>query len=152
MARRGPVRIPDLEDEPERDLSNETPAEVVLPPADVLNAGLQKFYELAKLHWPNKDQSVSFDYKNERMLRVTLGLVYSAMKSKDVIRCLLLVSVLMGGCTYVQSYTIEPSPAVAPELSSRVREIETVADVLRRQRALRVLERQMLLERRGMVP
>jgi hypothetical protein len=83
MAKRGTVRIPDLEDEPEREAVDETPSEVVLPAPWVLDAGIKKFYELANLHWPKKDQSVSFDMRNEKQLRITLGLVYAAMRQQD---------------------------------------------------------------------
>lgn len=83
MARRGPVRVPDLEDDPRREHVDDTPTEVVLPPPPVIDAGVKKFYELANLHWPKKDQSISFDMRNQQMLRVVLGMVYTAMRARD---------------------------------------------------------------------
>lgn len=92
MARgRGPIHAPSPTREdiaaafagPEIDTSE--PDDVVLPPPDIIEAGVKKFQELANLHWPSgKDgyQSISFDSRNLHMLRITIGLVYMAMNDR----------------------------------------------------------------------
>lgn len=63
-------------------LDSGEPDEVNLPPRVVLDAGVAKFAELAKLHWPSKEDGfklTSFDFKNAQQIRMTLGLVYLAM-------------------------------------------------------------------------
>jgi hypothetical protein len=64
------------------------PVDVVLPPHAVIEAGMHKFEELARLHWPSSEPGVgfkssSFTITNGRQLRMTLGLVYMAMKEAE---------------------------------------------------------------------
>jgi hypothetical protein len=52
----------------------------------VIDAGMLKFTELARLHWPASAggfKLTSFDIRNDRQLRMTLGLVYMAMQLAD---------------------------------------------------------------------
>lgn len=57
--------------------------EIVLPNKDILDAGLAKFTELCQLNWPNSSGTfglVQFDVRNPQHMRITLGLVYMAMR------------------------------------------------------------------------
>ncbi len=60
--------------------------DVRLPDKAIIDAGVAKFLEYANLHWPlgrptadEKFKLISFDYRNDYHLRVTLGMVYLAM-------------------------------------------------------------------------
>jgi hypothetical protein len=84
MSRKGPIRIPDAEAEPgPPDLGE--PVTVELPSRHVLDAGVTKFYEMLRLHWPGREAGISkaFDITNERQLRMALGLTYMAMCDAD---------------------------------------------------------------------
>lgn len=81
--KRGPIKIPDFEDDPRTHVDIEPLREVLLPPKEVLDAGVAKFYELVKLNWPNSAngfQLVQFDLRNEQQIRITLGAVFMAMR------------------------------------------------------------------------
>lgn len=90
MARKGPIRVPQFDpDEPEP-MPDLGVTEVMLPAAAIIDAGVEKFLELAKLYWPAKDgfKLTSFDMRNDRQLRMALGLVYMAMlEVSDAARC-----------------------------------------------------------------
>jgi hypothetical protein len=82
--RKGPLLIPDSEDDPATPAFGE-PEPVVLPPRAVIDAGVAKFQEMLRLHWPARESGVSraFDVTNERQLRMALGLTYMAMREAD---------------------------------------------------------------------
>jgi hypothetical protein len=82
--RKGPLRIPDAEEE-QPALDPGEPATVELPPRHVLDAGIARFGEMMRLHWPSRESGVSkaFDVTNERQLRMALGLTYMAMRDAD---------------------------------------------------------------------
>jgi hypothetical protein len=79
--RKGPIRFPDAEDEPTAPDLGE-PATVELPPRYVIDAGVEKFMQMLRLHWPGREGGISksFDVTNERQLRMALGLTYMAMR------------------------------------------------------------------------
>jgi hypothetical protein len=86
--KRGPIRVP--QDDPSSPYAkfddNDKPEEVTLPPGTVIDVGVAKFLEMAGLHWPNQEggfKLTSFDIRNDRQLRMTLGLVYIAMLEAD---------------------------------------------------------------------
>lgn len=85
MPRKGPIRLPNLTAEEENRVEiRETTID--LPPWPVIDAGIAKFEEMAKLHWPAPEggfKLVSFDIRNNQQLRMTLGLVYMAMRKMD---------------------------------------------------------------------
>jgi hypothetical protein len=55
-----------------------------LPPPLVLQAGVGKFLELAKIGWPGKDDAfLAFDYTNAYHLSIVLGLTYNEMRKLD---------------------------------------------------------------------
>lgn len=87
MAKRGPITVPDFDpEEASRGPAPPATQDVILPCKPVLDAGVEKFTELARLHWPSQDggfKLTSFDMTNDRMLRITLGLVYQAMRRED---------------------------------------------------------------------
>jgi hypothetical protein len=65
---------------------DDEPSEVVLPKPTIIDAGMAKFHELARQHWPAKEggfKLTSFDMRNDRQLRYTLGLVFMAMKGAE---------------------------------------------------------------------
>jgi hypothetical protein len=82
--RKGPLTIPDAEEETVAAVPGE-PDAVLLPPKHVVDAGIAEFMRLARLHWPARESGVSiaFDLKNERQLFYTLGLTYMAMREAD---------------------------------------------------------------------
>jgi hypothetical protein len=88
--RKGPIKVVMPAEEAALE-THESPAEVTtLPDKAVLDAGVAKFMEYANLHWPQsfkvegaEFKLTSFDYKNDYHLRVTLGMVYMAMKNAD---------------------------------------------------------------------
>jgi hypothetical protein len=90
MRKRGPIGVV-LPPEDAAAEVHESPAEITtLPDKAVLDAGVRKFMEYAGLHWPATVKIegadfklTSFDYKNDYHLRVTLGMVYMAMKNAD---------------------------------------------------------------------
>lgn len=89
--RKGPIKVSlPADDEAPADAPHPMPAEVMeLPDTAILNAGLAKFQEYAALHWPvaGKDAAdfklTSFDHRNSYHLRVTLGMVYLAMRKAE---------------------------------------------------------------------
>lgn len=89
MPRRGPIRIPDdhdLRDEPQT-VRDDIPNEVKLPDKRIIDAGMAKFLEMARLHWPNAEggfKTVSFDIRNDRQLRMTLALAFMAMLAESI--------------------------------------------------------------------
>jgi hypothetical protein len=87
---RVPVRVPaeitDLTDPYLQNFNEEKPDDILLPPPAVIEAGLRKFLEMAALHWPHQQggfKLTSFDIRNDRQLRMTLGLAYMAMKEEE---------------------------------------------------------------------
>ena len=84
MPKIGPVRIPDPQPQKRKHrFKPKDPEDVILPPRQVLEAGLAKFKEMAGLHWPSKDGSYAFDVKNAGQMMITLGLVYMSMKDAE---------------------------------------------------------------------
>jgi len=84
--RRPPIRMPDREEDLPREVYEEAPSEIILPPPPVIDAGAAKFQELAKLHWPSQEggfKLTGFDMRNDRQLRIMLGLVYMAMREAE---------------------------------------------------------------------
>lgn len=84
--RKGPLRVPGIDPDLQINQQTLTDETVDLPPADVIDAGMLKFTELARLHWPASAggfKLTSFDIRNDRQLRMTLGLVYMAMQLAD---------------------------------------------------------------------
>lgn len=82
MARRGPIKIPDDLFEEPKEVRDDIPNEVRLPDKRIIDAGMAKFLEMARLHWPNAEggfKTVSFDIRNDRQLRMTLALAFMAM-------------------------------------------------------------------------
>ncbi|HEY2105075.1 MAG TPA: hypothetical protein VGH29_04790 [Candidatus Binataceae bacterium] len=81
---RDPIRLPPVEDEPALPDPGE-PATVELPPRHVIDAGVVKFMQMLRLHWPGREGGVSksFDVTNERQLRMALGLTYMAMREAE---------------------------------------------------------------------
>lgn len=91
MSRQGPIRFvlppeePVAPGEPVRDDVDE----IAMPEMAVLKAGIAKFREYANLHWPRAGKPgeefklQSFDPGNDYHLRVTLGMVYLAMKAAE---------------------------------------------------------------------
>ena len=88
-SRRGPIKVVMPAEEVEEAQYNDLKNQILdMPPSEVLTAGVKKFMEYANLHWPAPSKSddfklTSFDYKNDYHLRVTLGMVYMAMKDAD---------------------------------------------------------------------
>lgn len=84
--RKGPIHIPDDEPQGVTIITPVDDAPIDLPPKAVIDAGVAKFLELAKLNWPSQEggfKLISFDMRNDRQLRVTLGLVFMAMREKE---------------------------------------------------------------------
>lgn len=83
--RKGPIKIPDDEDSYGDVQVNDVPADVLMPPLHVLDAGVLEFRRWLRFHWPAQTAGVSkaFDITNERELRYALGLTYKAMKLAD---------------------------------------------------------------------
>jgi hypothetical protein len=60
-----------------------------LAPSDqIIKAGVARFREYANRHWPTKQRNgdfklESFDHKNDEHLRLTLCMVYMAMRDSD---------------------------------------------------------------------
>jgi hypothetical protein len=81
--RRGQFRLPDPDPDPLETKVVDDPEDVLLPSRPVLDAGMQKFAELAALHWPKSGGSISFDVKDQPRLMMTLGLVFLAMKQAE---------------------------------------------------------------------
>jgi hypothetical protein len=88
VSKRGPIKVMMAPEETRVVADTDLNQVLDLPPPEVLAAGVKKFLEYANLHWPTPSKDgdfklTSFDYKNEYHLRVTLGLVYMAMKDAD---------------------------------------------------------------------
>ncbi len=90
--KRGPIKVVVEDERHHHDppASVEEPETVTLPTRAVIDAGVAKFMEYANLHWPlarpTADEAFklqSFDYRNTYHLRVTLGMVYQAMREAD---------------------------------------------------------------------
>jgi len=81
--RRGQFRLPDPDPDPLETKVVDDPEDVLLPSRPVLDAGMQKFAELVKLHWPHRDGHVAFDIKDQSRLMMTLGLCYLTMRQEE---------------------------------------------------------------------
>jgi hypothetical protein len=62
--------------------------EALAPNDAIIKAGVARFREYANRHWPTKQRNgdfklESFDHKNEEHLRLTLCMVYMAMRDCD---------------------------------------------------------------------
>ena len=81
------IRFPKYDSDDEKPyVEPPPPADVLLPEARTLDAGVAKFLELANLNWPKQKGDFSlvrFDLKNIQMLRMTLGLVFMEMLEVD---------------------------------------------------------------------
>lgn len=65
------------------DEADMVPTAVDLPPKYVIDAGVRKFIEMAKLYWPSKGGVVAFDTKNSAQLSLAMGMVYLAMREAE---------------------------------------------------------------------
>jgi len=92
MVRQGHIKVvlPKDEGEPVT-VAQDIDSQILdLPDRAVLDAGVRKFLEYANLHWPlsrpTADEAfklTSFDYRNDYHLRVTLGMVFLAMRQVE---------------------------------------------------------------------
>lgn len=89
---KGPIKVRLSADEEQAGAPPRSVVEddITLPPKAVLDAGVAKFREYAGLHWPagrvvggDDLKLASFDHRNPYQLRVTLAMVYMAMKEAD---------------------------------------------------------------------
>jgi len=91
--KRGPIKVSLGKEEADADLREVAKGvadTVVLPAQKVLDVGVAKFREYAGLHWPagravggDDLKLASFDHRNPYQLRVTLAMVYMAMREVD---------------------------------------------------------------------
>lgn len=89
MSRKGPIKVAVVEEEETVYHADMDTKIIEMPGKEVLDAGVRTFMEYAGLHWPThstpdeKFKMESFNYKNDYHLRVTLGMVFNAMKAAD---------------------------------------------------------------------
>jgi hypothetical protein len=86
--KRGMIDVPRYDPkaklDPPVEQADMVPTAVDLPPPKVIEAGVEKFMEMANLYWPARGGVITFDPRNKQQLRMTLGLVYLAMMEAAV--------------------------------------------------------------------
>lgn len=74
------IEVPKFQPDDRVEHADMVPTAIDLPRTEILDAGVKKFLEMANLYWPGKGGVITFDPKNKAQLRMTLGLVYYAMR------------------------------------------------------------------------
>jgi hypothetical protein len=89
MSRKGPIKVAVVEEEETVYHADMDTKIIEMPDKAIVDAGVKVFREYAGLHWPTHStpderfKMESFNYKNDYHLRVTLGMVFNAMKAAD---------------------------------------------------------------------